>query len=155
MSDGKITPQQYARQQRLVHDLFERYEREFNQGLQGQADLDAIAGLYANAFIAATPAGVFGGDNDDKLKDATTQGFQRYRDTGCRRMDLRGLETKPFDALHALARVDWSALYEVNGERKAIPFTNLYLVRVEGDDAKVFGWITGDEAALLKQHGIG
>jgi len=155
MSDGKTTPQQYARQQRVVHDLFERYAREFNQGLQGQADLDAVSGLYASAFIAASPAGVTTGENGAALKGAMTQGFQHYRDTGCRRMELRGLEVMPVDPLHALARVDWEALYEVDGARKAVPFTNLYLVRTEGTAAKVFGWITGDEAALLKQHGIG
>jgi hypothetical protein len=51
--------------------------------------------------------------------------------------------------------VEWSATYKAKGQEKVIPFTNVYLVRLEGATAKVFGWITGDEEALLRQHGIG
>lgn len=48
--------------------LFERYERFFNNSLGGNVDGDAIASLYASEFIAATPAGVMTGKNDDQLK---------------------------------------------------------------------------------------
>lgn len=33
-------------------------------------------------------------------------------------------------------------------------FTNLYLIRVENTKGKVFGWISGDENAELRKHGI-
>ena len=53
-----------------VRQLFERYERVFNQSLRGDMDMDDGAALYAPEFIAASPAGVMTGKNDDQLKQA-------------------------------------------------------------------------------------
>lgn len=138
-----------------ARELFDRYEREFNAGLTGEADLEAVAALYAEAFIAASPAGVFAGKNDDELRKVSAQGFKHYRETGVQRMNVRNLDVSAIDELHGLARVEWRAIYKVDGAQKVIDFTNVYLVRLEGASAKVFGWITGDEAEVLRQHGIG
>lgn len=40
-----------------VRQLFEQYERLFNQALHGQADLEALTALYAPEMIGAAPAG--------------------------------------------------------------------------------------------------
>lgn len=138
-----------------ARELFGRYEREFNTGLKGEADLEAVAALYAGCFIAASPTGVFTGKNDDELTRVTVQGFKHYRATGAQRMNVRNLDVSVIDELHRLARVEWRATYKVEDSQKVIDFTNVYLVRLEGSSAKVFGWITGDEAAVLRQHGIG
>lgn len=136
-------------------ELFERYEREFNEGLNGKADLEAIARLYASSFIGASPAGVFAGRNDDELRKVTVEGFKHYRATGVQQMKVRHLDVSPIDDLHGLARVGWSATYRTGDMQKVIDFTNVYLVRVEDSRGQVFGWITGDEAAELRKHGIG
>lgn len=141
--------------QSAARELFDRYEREFNTGLTGEADLEAVAALYAEAFIAASPAGVFAGKNDDELRKVSVRGFKHYRETGVQRMNVRNLDVSAIDELHGLARVEWRAIYKVEGAQKVIDFTNVYLVRLEGPSAKVFGWITGDEAEVLRQHGIG
>lgn len=47
-----------------------------------------------------------------------------------------------------------AATYDVDGAEKTIDFTNIYLTRLAGGQARVFGWITGDEAAELRKHGI-
>lgn len=44
-----------------VRTLFERYERFFNQALSDDANMTAIASLYASDFIAASPAEVMTG----------------------------------------------------------------------------------------------
>jgi len=36
----------------------------------------------------------------------------------------------------------------------AIDFEIHYFVRNFGGTAKIFGWVSGDEQALLKKHGI-
>jgi hypothetical protein len=41
-----------------VGQLFERYARLFNQALDGRADMDEVAALYAPELIGAAPAGV-------------------------------------------------------------------------------------------------
>lgn len=50
-----------------VRKLFERYERFFNKSLKGDMDMEEVASLYASDFIAASPAGVMTGKNDDHL----------------------------------------------------------------------------------------
>jgi hypothetical protein len=54
-----------------------------------------------------------------------------------------------------VAQVDWTATYARDDRPDVeIAFTVHYLVQKLGEDAKVFGWVTGDEQALLKAHGI-
>lgn len=140
--------------QQAVADLFGRYERETNAALAGRADVKAIRDLYDASFIAASPSGIMAGKNNDAFVRALTAGFDRNRAIGTRQMTVRDLAVERVDALHALARVAWRATYDVRGASKAIEFTNVYLVRVDGDRARVFGWITGDEDAELRRHGI-
>ena len=140
--------------QHVVTDLFDRYEQAFNAALAGEPDLEAIASLYEDAFIAASPAGVMTGRKGDEFNQAMTAGFAHYREIGTRRMEVRDVRVEPIDALHALARVDWRATYDVDGTPKVIDFTNVYLARVSDGRGTVFGWITGDENAELRKHGI-
>ena len=53
-----------------VRKLFERYESFFNRSLGDAVDMDEVASLYASDFIAASPAGVMTGKNDDQLKQS-------------------------------------------------------------------------------------
>lgn len=138
-----------------VKQLFERYERLFNQALGGDADMDAVASLYATDFIAASPAGVMSGKNDERLKTVMAQGYARYRAIGTKEMRIERVSTSPIDEHHCIAHVAWTASYA----RKAatgvtIDFDVHYLVQEIGGEAQVFGWVAGDEEALLKEHGI-
>jgi hypothetical protein len=65
-----------------VSKFFERYESFFNQSLGGDMDMDEVASLYASEFIAASPAGVMAGKNDDQLKQVMAQGYARHRAIG-------------------------------------------------------------------------
>lgn len=139
-----------------VRKLFGRYERLFRQALAGKADMDEIASLYASDVIAASPAGVMSGKNDDELKRMMAQGYERYRSIGTKEMLLRHVRLSPIDESHCVAHVAWRAIYA----RKDQPDTDIdfevhYLVQVLDGGAKVFGWVSGDEQALLKQRGIG
>lgn len=140
--------------QQAIADFFNRYERLTNAALTGKPDMEAIGDLYDDAFIAASPAGIMTGKKDDEFKKAVIAGFARYREIGTRRMDVRNVRVEPIDALHALARVDWRATYDVDGTQKTIDFANAYLTRIDSGRVKVFGWITGDEEGELRSHGI-
>ncbi len=138
-----------------VRQLFDRYERFFRRALAGEPDPAEAAGLYTEEFIAASPAGVKAGRNDAALVEAMRQGYAQYRAIGTRDMRVRGLRLSPIDDLHCVAHVAWRATYA----RDDLPETRIdfevhYLVRVLEGQAKVFGWVTGDEMALLRQHGI-
>lgn len=138
-----------------VKKLFERYERFFNRSLGGEVDMDEMASLYAPEFIAATPAGVMTGRNDDTLRQAMTQGYAYYREIGTKGMRIRSVRLSPIDEHHCVAHVAWTATYaRKSGPDVAIDFDVHYLVQKLGGEPKVFGWVSGDEQALLRKHGI-
>jgi hypothetical protein len=138
-----------------IRKLFERYERVFNAALHGDVDMDDVAGLYAAEFIAASPAGVMTGKNDEQLKQVMAQGYARYRVIGTKEMRIRGLRISPMDEHHCVAHVAWRATYVRNDRPDVtIDFDVHYLVQQLGAEPKVFGWVSGDEQAVLKEHGI-
>ena len=138
-----------------VRKLFERYERFFNRSLHGDMDMDEMVSLYASDFIAASPAGVMAGKNDDELKEAMAQGYAHYRAIGTKEMRIRDVRLSQVDELHCVAHVAWTATYARKDRADTnIDFDVHYLVQTLGGKAKVFGWISGDEQALLKKHGI-
>jgi hypothetical protein len=138
-----------------IRRFFERYERVFMRALAGQADMEEVAALYAPEFIAASPAGVMAGKNDDGLRQAMAQGYEHYRAIGTKDMRVRDIRVSPMDDHHCVAHVAWTATY-AGRDRPDIPidFEVHYLVRTMGGEPKVFGWVAGDEQALLKKHGI-
>jgi hypothetical protein len=138
-----------------VRKLFERYERAFNQSLDGDTDMREVASLYASRFISATPSGVMTGKNNDLLKEVMAQGYARYRAIGAKAMRIRNLGLSPIDEQHCVAHVAWTATYARKDQPDlAIDFDVHYFVRTSDGKSKVFGWVSGDEQALLREHGI-
>ncbi|WJS84996.1 nuclear transport factor 2 family protein [Paracoccus sp. TOH] len=138
-----------------VRRFFARYESCFNRGLAGEIEPGEVASLYASDFVAASPAGVMSGKNDDGLRQAMAQGYAHYRAIGTRAMRITHLALSPIDANHCLAHVGWSATYaRADLPETVIAFEVHYLVQILQDEPKVFGWISGDEQALLKRHGV-
>ena len=138
-----------------IRRLFDRYERFFQNALAGDLDPAEVAGLYAEEFIAASPAGVMAGKNDAGLLEVMQQGYAQYRAIGTKDMRVQGLRLSPIDALHCVAHVAWRASYAREDlPETVIDFEVHYLVQLREDGPKVFGWVTGDEDAVLKQHGV-
>ncbi len=138
-----------------VRKFFERYESSFNRALSGDMDMDEVAALYASAFIAASPAGVTTGRNDEHLKQTMAQGYERYRAMGTKEMRMRHVRVSPMDDHHCVAHVAWTATYARKDQPDvAIDFDVHYLVQALDGEPKVFGWVSGDEQALLRKHGI-
>jgi hypothetical protein len=83
------------------------------------------------------------------------QGYARYRAMGTRQMLIRDIRLSPIDDHHSLAHVAWTATYAREDRPDlSIDFDVHYLVQDIGNGPKVFGWVSGDEEALLRQHGI-
>jgi hypothetical protein len=139
-----------------VRKLFQRYESCFNRALGGDIDLNEIAALYASEFIAASPAGVMTGKNDDQLRQRMMQGYARYREMGTKKMRIRNVRLLTMDDYHCVAHVAWTATYVRNDRSEVdIDFDVHYFIQKLNREPKVFGWVSGDEQALLQQHGIG
>jgi hypothetical protein len=138
-----------------VRRLFDRYESVFNASLHGDGEMDEVAALYASGFIAASPAGVMTGKNDEQFKQAMARGYAHYRAIGTREMRIRELRISPMDEHHCVAHVAWRANYARKDQPDvAIDFDVHYLVQQVGAEPRVFGWVSGDEQAVLKEHGI-
>jgi hypothetical protein len=138
-----------------VRRLFERYERLFNQALAGDVDLDQVASLYASEFIGAAPAGIRAGRNDDRFRQVMAEGYAQYRTIGTKAMRIRNVRLSPIDEHHCVAHVAWTATYARKDQADAaIDFDVHYFVQKLNGEPKVFGWVTGDEQALLREHGI-
>jgi hypothetical protein len=138
-----------------VRELFERYEHVFKCALRGDTNMNEAALLYAPEFIAATPAGVMTGKNDEQLKQVMAEGYARYRAQGMKDMRARELRISPIDDGHCIVHVAWTATYARKDQPDvAIDFEVHYFVRGLGSEPRVFGWVSGDEQALLKQHGL-
>ena len=118
--------------------------------------MQAPSALYAEAFVAAAPAGVVAGSNDAGLSRGMEEGFRRYRRIGMKRMELEGVTATHIDPRHALAHASWNAVYTVDDGERSVRFVNAYLVRLDAHGSlKVFGWITGDEEEAMCKHGVG
>jgi hypothetical protein len=138
-----------------VRKFFERYETCFNQSLGGNMDMDEVTALYASEFIAASPGGVMSGKNDDQLKQFMAQGYARYRAIGTKEMRIRNVSLSSIDEYHCVAHVAWTATYARKDQPDvAIEFDVHYFVQKLDGEPKVFGWVSGDEQALLRKHGI-
>jgi hypothetical protein len=95
------------------------------------------------------------GKNDDQLKQVMAEGYARYRSMGTKAMHIRNVLISPIDGYHCVARVGWSATYaRENQPDVGIDFDVHYFVQKLGEEPKVFGWVSGDEQALLRKHGI-
>ena len=138
-----------------VRKLFERYESFFNHSLDGDMDMDEVAALYSSEFIAASPAGVMTGKNDDQLKQVMAQGYARYRAIGTEEMRIRNVRLSPIDDHHCVADVAWTGTYARKDQPDvAIDFDVHHFVQELDGEPKVFGWVSGDEQGLLRKHGI-
>jgi hypothetical protein len=114
-----------------------------------------VTSSYATAFVAASPAGVSVGRNDEHLKQMMRQGFENYRRIGTKDMRLRNVRIAPIDEHHCLAHVAWTAIYDRGSEVDvSIDFEVHYLVQQLEDTPKIFGWVSGDEEAVLTEYGI-
>jgi hypothetical protein len=138
-----------------VRTLFERYERSFNRALAGEVDMDETTSFYAPEFIGASPAGIMTGRNDKTLRQALTRGYAHSREIGTKAMRIRDIRLTALGEQHCVAHVAWTATYARQDRAQIeIAFDVHYLVQMLDGDPKIFGWVSGDENAELKKHGV-
>lgn len=141
-----------------VQALFRSYSRNSNAALLApeSADIDALAGAFADHFVGAGPAGVMGGMKDASFPDILRQGFRNYRTIGGTRFEIVALKVEMLDDANAMVRANWEFDYLRPGDRATgtIAFRNIYFVNFAGGEAKIFAWITPDEAQAMKDHGL-
>ena len=138
-----------------IREFFNRYQRFFMEALADNLDTDELSALYTSDFIAASPAGVMTGKNDDTLKQAMINGYAHYRAIGTKNMQVRNIRLSRIDDQHAVAHVSWTAVYAKPSQPDiSIDFEVHYFLQEIDNKPKVFGWVSGDEQALLRERGV-
>jgi hypothetical protein len=139
--------------------FFDRYAARFNRSLQDPPVVDTagVIDAFADYFVEASPRGVQGGKNGLRFRLVVPWGFAHYRKLGTTSMTIKRLSTTAIDDRHAMARVTWDSRYTRPRDGKAvrIVFTNVYFLQVLRGKPRIFAYVTGDEAGLLKKHGLG
>ena len=114
-----------------------------------------MAQCFSDCFIAANPAGVACGKNDEELESQILKGLQFYRSIGTRSMNVLEIAVTALNQFHALARVRWQSQYRKrDGEGERIDFDVIYLLQINGERPRIFAYITGDEEEALRERGL-
>ncbi|MDX8527577.1 nuclear transport factor 2 family protein [Mesorhizobium sp. MSK_1335] len=138
-----------------VQKFFKAYGKVYNDAVDGNVDMDNFGAMYSTGFVSVTPAGVMAGENGKQFQDMMRKGFEAYRAMGSKTMTCKDVSVTAIDQDHCVAKVQWSGEYErKNNENVTIDFEVDYLVERRDGSLKVFGWITGDEQAVFKKHGL-
>ena len=89
------------------------------------------------------------------LKKLYRRDTKRYRSLSTKSIKVERIENHEIDDCHLIARVRWHSMCQKPGtDGTYIPSEVKYLLEKRDGDLKVFGWIKGDEEAVLKFHGI-
>jgi len=140
-----------------IEEFFERYQKSFNKAIKESSEIDAkeMAQCFSDCFIAANPAGVACGKNDEELESQILKGLQFYRSIGTSSMNVSEIAVTALDQFHALARVRWQSQYRNgDGEGERIDFDVIYLLEINGERPRIFAYITGDEEKALRERGL-
>ena len=140
-----------------IRDFFFAYGRLMDAGVKsGRPDADALKAYFAGYFVGASPTGIMGAEATGDFGDALTAGVENYRRMGATEFVAEEVTTTPIDDLHAMARVSWLFRYKRPGDGKTgtIRFENVYFVSLISGEPKNFAWVTPDEQAVLREHGL-
>lgn len=143
--------------ERVVVRFLADYEARVNRALAGErtVDVEATSAAFTEWFMASGPDGVVCRANDDEFRAAIPKGFEFYRSIGTRMMRISSIDVTELDAHHAMARVRWHSVHEKRDAAEVrIDFDVIYLFHMKDAQPKICGYITGDEDAVLRRHGL-
>ena len=84
-----------------------------------------------------------------------SKGYAFYRSIGTKRMTAKRVETTKIDATHCMAKVFYCAEYrKPDGSEVRLEFDVTYFLDVTTTRPKIFGFVSGDEMGLYRQHGL-
>jgi len=143
-------------QEQSLRTFFDQYAARFNRSLSGEeVDPKEVADSFAPHFVEASPLGVSGGKNGLIFRWMIPRGFAHYKKIGATSMRIADLAIEAIDPLHSLVRVHWDSHYtKKSGGDERIEFDVTYLMHFQRGAPKIFAYITGDEEALLREHGV-
>ncbi len=140
-----------------TEQLMRRYGELMDEGVRtGATNGEKLAAMYAEYCVGSSPAGVFGAKLDDGFGQMVRDGLSNYRRMGGTAFVVEAVAVEPVNDAHDLARVGWRFDYvrPSDGATGTIRFENIYFVTRVGPEPKIFAWVTPDEQAALREHGL-
>ena len=139
-----------------IEQFFNAYAERVKLALAGAVyDVEATVRSFASCFIEASPAGVICGNNDESFRKKIPAGYDFYRKIGIEAMYILSKEITLLNECYAMAKINWAADFTKQQQEKgSIEFQVIYLLRINEGSLKIFAYITGDEEAALKEHGL-
>jgi hypothetical protein len=134
-----------------VGDFFGRYEEAMRAG-----DGQRIRPLFRDCFVAASPTGVFCGENNDTLASVIENGVAFYRKLGITDLQVLSIDERWLGPANCMATVHWQAL--VTGS-DPMEFDVSYLLH-DGHDGgagglAIFAWVSHeDEVEAFRARGM-
>jgi hypothetical protein len=133
---------------------FESYAALYNKALTDVSACKDIMARFSDCFIAAGPAGVKCGENNDGFRTQLEQGAGFHKQIGTKRMTKRRCEVTDIDATHHMVKVFYHADYEKDGKPIGVDFDVTYLLDSGSGEPKIFAFIAGDEMGAYRQAGL-
>jgi hypothetical protein len=135
---------------------FSAYAAAYERSLGERVDSAAIRAFFAEGFVAAGTNGqATAGANDDSFEAMLQQGYRFYKAIGTRSMKVTRVQASGLYENHDSVQVFYKAGYQKkDGSDLTIEFDVLYILQRRQDGAKIIAFVTGDEMALYKQHGL-
>ena len=135
--------------------FFKDYAAAFNRSLGEIVDAAGITAAFAPSFIGASPAGVQAGSNDESFRAVLHQAYVFYRQIGTQEMQMLGADVTAIDERHHMVRVHWRWIgRKKTGEPAEIAFDVTYLTQTLENGPKIFAFVSGDEMAVYREHGV-
>src|SRR5690606_34477156 len=132
-----------------LKSFFEEYARA-----SLDPDPEALAGRYANAFIAAGPTGSAVFNNDEAFRSWLRQVHEFNQQSGMQSLEVVSVRRVPIEDHHALATVECGATFSTTGE-ELIRFEISYLVQFLGDSPLVLAYVShDDQEQVMKARGL-
>jgi hypothetical protein len=137
--------------------FFRGYAAAYERSLGEHVEVEAIRGHFADGFVAASLDGnsAVAGANDDAFVRTMREGYAFYKAIGTQSMEVDRVAAEPLCENHDRVRVSYRAAYrKADGTFVTIPFDVVYLLQRRAGGPKIFGFITGDEMAVYRRHGL-
>ena len=111
-----------------------------------QLDLERLAELFAETFLAADPAGVQAVPRQAFLR-ALPRRAELFAAAGITRVALADLRHQPLDNTYVLARTDWRA--ERAGASRSVRLSSTFILRRDADRLRVVFYLNHQDLARV------
>lgn len=136
---------------------FRSYADAYTRSLKGDVEVDLIRSFFAETVLAL---GVDGSLNaaatgDQAFGDMLIGMYGFYKAMGTRRMTVDRVDVSPLYQNHDRVQVFYRADFlKPDGSAVTIPFDLVYLVQRRDSGPAIFAFISADEMALYRRHGL-